>query len=391
MSILAECPVCRKKQSVRNKVCKCGEDLDKAKRSERVRYWIDFYIPGGKQRREPVGYSIEEAKAAIGKRRGQKKEGRIFDMLPESKTTFSELTKWYLELKVVKSLSSYKRVKIALGQFNKVFGDQVAGSIKPVDLEDYQAKREEAGKSPATIDMELSIARTMVNKAFDNDKIGGRTVKAFRRVDRKLKRGNNARDRIVEFSEYLKLIEGAPLQLQAVLTIAFYTGMRKGEIVNLKWSDIDRKKKMIHLTADATKEAKPKLIPINHHVIKALETLPRALKHDSVFMYRGSPINDVRNSFEDLCVGLGIAHGRNTEGGMTFHDFRTTVKTNMLRAGIDKALRDTILGHSLSGMDAFYIKPSEEDLHRAMDKYTRWIDRQLKTENLDQTIDQKGN
>ncbi|MCX6575214.1 MAG: integrase [Candidatus Aminicenantes bacterium] len=370
-------------------MCKCGGDLDKAKRSERVRYWIDFYIPGGKQRREPVGYSIDEAKDAIGKRRSQKREGRFFDMLPESKMTFSELSKWYLDLTAVRSLSSFKRIKVALGQFNKTFGDRIVGSIKPIDLEDYQAKREEAGKSPATIDMELSIARTMINKAFDNDMIGGHIVKAFRKINRKLKRGSNARDRIVEFSEYLKLIEGATLQIRTILTIAFYTGMRKGEILNLRWPDIDRKKNMIRLAADATKEAKPKMIPISHHVRNALESLPRALRHDYVFMYRGEPITDVRNSFETLCESAGIAHGRATKGGMTFHDIRTTVKTNMLRAGIDKALRDTILGHSLSGMDAFYIKPTEDDLHRAMDKYTRWIDRQIKSANLDQTIDQK--
>ncbi len=53
----------------------------------------------------------------------------------------------------------------------------------------------------------------------------------------------------------------------------------------------------------------------------------------------------------------------------------------MLRAGIDKALRDTILGYSLSGMDAFYIKPSEEDLLRAIGKYTEWLDIQFKKES----------
>ena len=50
-----------------------------------MKYWIDFQVPGGKTRREPVGYSIENARAADGKRKGQKKGNRIFDMLPESK------------------------------------------------------------------------------------------------------------------------------------------------------------------------------------------------------------------------------------------------------------------------------------------------------------------
>ena len=75
---------------VKNKICSCGEKLDQAKKAERVRYWIDYYLPGGKRRREPVGYSIKEAQAAEGKKKGQKKENRLFDILPESKVTFAD-------------------------------------------------------------------------------------------------------------------------------------------------------------------------------------------------------------------------------------------------------------------------------------------------------------
>ena len=39
------------------------------------------------------------------------------------------------------------------------------------------------------------------------------------------------------------------------------------------------------------------------------------------------------------------------------HDFRRTVKTNMLEAGVDKTYRELILGHSMEGMDRHYIKP----------------------------------
>lgn len=50
----------------------------------------------------------------------------------------------------------------------------------------------------------------------------------------------------------------------------------------------------------------------------------------------------------------------------------------MLSAGVDKVYRDTILGHSLTGMDVHYISPSEEDLHRAMGLYTACLDGQIK-------------
>ena len=74
MAILAECPMCHSKQSNKNKVCKCGEDLDQAKRSQRVRYWIHYQV-GGKQQRKSLSqlglnpYSLEDARDAEAKRR----------------------------------------------------------------------------------------------------------------------------------------------------------------------------------------------------------------------------------------------------------------------------------------------------------------------------------
>ena len=125
MGILAECPICQRKQTNKNKLCvSCGNDMAKFKRSRKVRYWIDFRLPGGKQRREPIGYSITKARDAHGKRRSQKRENRVFDMLPESKMSFTELSEWYLGLKSVKKLAAYDRYKGALNNFNTDLPDQ---------------------------------------------------------------------------------------------------------------------------------------------------------------------------------------------------------------------------------------------------------------------------
>ena len=113
-SILAECPICHRKQASKNKVCKCGLSLDDAKKSKKVRYWIAYRMPDGKQRRESVAtfknlnpYSIKDARDALSKREVQKREKRLFDMVPESQMTFNELTQWYLDLASVRLLASY--------------------------------------------------------------------------------------------------------------------------------------------------------------------------------------------------------------------------------------------------------------------------------------------
>ena len=76
MAILAECPRCHNKQSISNKKCKCGNDLDKAKKAQRVKYWLQYRLPNGKQRKESLKklglnpYSIEDARDACGNSMG---------------------------------------------------------------------------------------------------------------------------------------------------------------------------------------------------------------------------------------------------------------------------------------------------------------------------------
>jgi integrase len=144
----------------------------------------------------------------------------------------------------------------------------------------------------------------------------------------------------------------ASLHYKAVLTIAFNTGMRLGEIRQLRWSYIDWPKMMIRLPKEVTKEGRAK---------------------------------DVQ--FQEVCKKADIAYGRKTTGGIVFHDIRRTFKTNMLLAGVDKAHRDAILGHSLKGMDAHYIVVGDDSLTSAMDKYTKWLDGQLFSASVDQNVD----
>jgi hypothetical protein len=78
----------------------------------------------------------------------------------------------------------------------------------------------------------------------------------------------------------------------------------------------------------------------------------------------------------------GFPYGHKAENGITMHDVRRTVETNMLEAEVDKTDRDLILGHSLEGMDRHYITPSEKTLRQVMARYAAWLDEQFA--NVDQ-------
>lgn len=379
MAIIAECPLCRLHQSAKNEKCtRCQAGLKSLIRAQKVKFYVKYRV-NGRQIKELVSKSIDEAKDADGKRRSQKREGRIFEIVPGQKMTFKELKSWYLDLESTKELKSFERVEDCLENFTKVFGEMLVGEIKPTDLESYQLRREKQKASPATIDMELVIAKTMANKALDNDLVGGRTIKAFKSIKRKLKRGSNSRDRLLTIEEYVGLLDVSPDYLKAILIIAMNTGMRKGEILNLRWSNIDLDKDFIRLASTETKEKQSKSIPINHNVKAAFSLIPQSDYHNSVIHYYGKPIAaGLRKSMITACKKIGIDYGMKKAGGLRFHDLRTSVKTYMLRAEVDKALRDTILGHSLKGMDIYYLKPTDQDLSEAIARYTKWLDDQVK-------------
>ena len=121
---------------------------------------------------------------------------------------------------------------------------------------------------------------------------------------------------------------------------------------------------------------------MNNNVKQILLSQPRALHHDFVMQYKGKPIHSrdaLKKSLAAACKKAGIPYGQKTKDGIIFHDIRRTVKTNMLAAGIDKAYRDKILGHSPQDMDLHYIQPDEDTLKAAMKKYTEWLDNEIET------------
>ena len=384
MDVLAECPQCHRKQSVKNRVCPCGQDLVKSKKSKSVRYWINYNMPDGKQRREPVGFSIEEAKTAEGKRRTQRYENpRILQKVPEQRMTFQQLADWYLALEKVKALAYFPTLKINLATFNEVFGNYIVSNIKPADLENYQAKRKAAGYADAYVDHQMGAAKVVVNKAFDNDMVTGETVKVFKRVKKLLKRNANARDRILTIDELERLLYNAAPHIRAILSTGFYAGMRRGEILGLTWDKVDMERRVIKLEAGDTKDKEPRAVPICQELYEVFRQIPRALHDRHVFLYKGKPIASMKTGLIRACKDAGIDYGRFVKGGFTFHDLRHCFNTYMRKAGVAESVIMAVTGHSTRTMFDRYNTIDEDDTHRAVDQFGRYL------KNLDQSVDQE--
>jgi len=392
MAILQECPLCHRKQGIKNKRCACGINLDKEKKSRKVKFWVNYRLPNGKQKRELVageGFdscSIEDARVFHSKRIVQKAEGQILDIKIENRMTFQELTDWYLDLEKVKALSSYWRIKLSLKQFNSVFGDMMISRIEAVDLENYQMARRREGKADATIDQETGAAKTMIMKAFNNRKIDGEPLRVFKAVKKLLKGNANARDRILSKDEFERLMDNASPHLKPIIAMGYYTGMREGEITHLKWNRIDLRNRVINLLPEDTKDNEKRTIPISNELYKILMAgttpLREAREDKHVFLYKRKPIMNFYNGLRRACKKAGIVYGRFEAGGFTFHDLRHTFNTNMRKAGIQESVIMAITGHSTRSMFDRYNTVDEDDIRNAVDQFQTFL------QDVDQTVDQ---
>lgn len=369
MAVLQQCPRCKSIKSLKHDICECGEDLAKARRGQRVTYYIHYRLPNGKQIKQVVGTSLSDARDANGKRRGQKKEGRIFDMIPDAKVCFSDLAEWYLSLEKTKALASFKTVKIYLDKFNVEMGSMLVSDIRVTDLENLQEKRKRERMKAKTIDHEIETAKRVVWKAFKDDKVSGSVLKTFQNVPKLCKGHTNRREKVLTVTEYESLHKACPAHLKAILCAGYWTGMRKGEIINLRWDRVNLKDRTINLRAEDTKDREARVVPIGKHLHKTLSRLPRSIKSDHVFLYGNKPITKrFETGLKTACDKAGISWGRDVEGGFIFHDLRHTFVTDTRRAGIDRTVRMSITGHAIRDMDQRYDSVGVEDKHEAIKK-----------------------
>jgi len=411
MSILAQCPICGRRQSLKNKKCKCGQNLDTAKKSQRIRYWINYRVDG-KQLRESVGFSIVEARDSESKRRSQKAEGRgheILEKMAEERLTFRDLSDWFLPMEKTRfeteGKKEYPRTKACLKRFNEEFGDCLIRNVGLEDLHNYRAKRKMEGISKRTIDYQIGVAKKMIKTAWYANKVSGRTVKLFDALKKMLHAGENARANARSIDDYLAIYDNLPMHLRYLFDFSLFTGMRPGEIIpipigknttnGLTRDQLDFKNRMIILKPEDTKTNKRRNIPITREILDILRQIPTNLKSRYVFTYKGKSFHNIRGSIRRACKKAGVPYGMRVKDGFVFRDLRSTCKTLMARAGIDIVYRDALLGHEQRGMDRHYMSPNfEKDLRRSMEQWTLWLaceienNKNPKKEFVDQTVDQ---
>jgi integrase len=301
----------------------------------------------------------------------------LFDISPDTEMTFNELSKWYLDQEPVKKLASFDIIKMKLKKFNAVYGDKIVADIKKVDLQNFLIKREKEGKKVSTIDQDIGKVKAMISMSFENDMVSGKTLKVFRLIKKQAKKSDGVRDRILSPAEFEALLKHSTAYLKNIIATGYYTGMRRGEILDLIWKKVDLNKRLIQLEPEDTKDREARDIPICDELYEFLKNIPNKIQKagtdNHVFLYRGQPFKDIRRGLKDACTSAGIKYGRNVKGGFVFHDLRHTFNTNMRKAGVDETVIMAITGHSTREMFDRYNSIDRDDIKKASKQFSGFV------------------
>jgi len=325
-----------------------------------INWYIDYYFPNGKRKREKVGPSKKQAELVLKKRRVQIAERKFFDIKREERISFDEMPKEYLEVYSRPNKRSSWRDEISIGHLTAFFGNKTIQEITPLDVEKYKQKRVKE-VSPSTVNREITCFKHIFNKTKEWKKIKENPIASVR-----LFKVDNKRIRYLEKEELARLIDTCPNYLRPIVIVAFNTGMRKSELLHLKWNDIDFRNKIIYLVQTKNREVRE--IPMTDLVFKTLLKVRKNPNSAYVFCKKdGCPYRDIRGGFTNALKRAGIRDFR-------FHDLRHTFASHLVMAGVDLKTIQKLLGHKTFEMTLRYSHLSPDHKSRAIDILGRRMD-----------------
>jgi integrase len=123
--------------------------------------------------------------------------------------------------------------------------------------------------------------------------------------------------------------------------------LRRGEILNLKWENVNLRERFIEITEQ--KNGQYSTIPLNSTAVDTLRAIPRRLDSDFVFpgKIQGKPYYDLFCHFERAVKAAKLE-------GVNFHTLRHTAASHLVMAGVDLATVQEIMRHKTITMTLRY-------------------------------------
>lgn len=220
--------------------------------------------------------------------------------------------------------------------------DRKLSSITNSTLMDYRAARRGEGLKAHSVNREITILRAAMRHVADIHEVAVPSLK----WSRLLSEEPSPREIYLTFEEWGRLLDAAHPSIKPILICAVTTGLRKSNILNLDWSQVNLSARRITLKVKGDKNHQPRITAM---LLAALSMIPN--RKGRVF-----DTTNFEKRWKQARKDAGLPSIR-------FHDLRHTFASWARQNGADIADVKEALGHSDISMTMRYahIKPDAED------------------------------
>ncbi len=318
-----------------------------------ITYYI-VYSVNGRRKTETIGKDKKLAEKVLYKRLTEIAENKYLDIKKEEKIWFEDFADQYLDFHCKPNNKTWETSdEIKIKNLKRYFSRKYLYEITPLDIEKYKSERIKK-VSVATVNRDLACMKSMFNRAIEWKKAKDNPVRQV-----KLFRENNQRLRYLEKEEIETLLANCHNYLKPIVIVAINTGMRKSEILKLKWHDIDFRRDIAYLYN--TKNGEKREVPMNAEVKTSLIKVRKHPQSPYIFCNKvGKSFGDIKKSFLTALTNSGIIN-------FHFHDLRHTFASHLVMSGVDLNTVRELLGHKSIQMTLRYSHLSPDHKKRAVD------------------------
>lgn len=330
-------------------------------------YWVDIGFNHKRYRKRSPDNSYKGAKAYEQYLRHRLSRGEpLIENVEERRYVFREIALQWLELEVKNNNkpSEYRNRKCVLLQtILPFFGNKIIDTITLQDIEQFKTKLlKERKVLNKTVNNYLSILRICLKWAVEKE-----VIKNLPRIKPLKVPPLNKFDFLTE-TETLKLLEHASGKWRDMILLAVRTGLRFGELIALKWEDINFKAKtltvsrnIVHSIEGSPKNNRIRTIPLNKDVIEML--INKTNDKEYIFYNdEGEPLHYTycRKKLHRFCKLAGIRI-------INWHALRHTFASHLASKGVSVFAIKELLGHSDIKMTMRYSHVNLPVLRNAID------------------------
>lgn len=246
-----------------------------------------------------------------------------------------------------------RNIFYTLRQMSDFFGaNKIFSKITPADINDYIYYMRRNGRAAGTINRHLVILSSVISTCRKKWKYHAPDVRPLEFRERE----PDGRIGLVDDDDRIAIMNAAAPHLRLAMEIGYYTGLRRGNILSLRWDEIDFKRGFItkYIKDGKLAGGRAHTVAIPAHLAAILQSVPRVGEY--VVTYKGKPVSDLKTAWAAALRRAGIPAHK-----YTFHDIRHASGTAVVRATQSLYAAQVHLGHKTPKMTQRYAKFLERD------------------------------